>query len=285
MAGTRWREKLSGTLRDFHRELRISVTPVVKPEKWVFIVGCYNSGTQLLMNLLGAHPAISSLPVEGQFLTDQLPRDYTLGLPRMWVMREDLFRLTEHDAGPDVTRLKKEWLMRLDRSRSIFVEKSPPNAARTRWLQHHFENAHFIGMVRNGYAVAEGIRRKAEPHHLKDGWPIEYAARQWNRSNEILVEDAEKLDRMLWVKYEDLTADVAAEVRRIARFLGLDGSATAAIDFDQAWSIHEREEPVRNMNQQSIERLSVDELEIVTREAGPMLEHFDYPVISSEASA
>lgn len=170
--------------------------------------------------------------------------------------------------------------MRLDRSRSIFVEKSPPNAARTRWLQRHFENAHFIGMVRNGYAVAEGIRRKAEPHHLKDGWPIELAARQWNRSNEVLLEDADRLDRMLWVRYEDLTADVATEVRRIANFLGLDGSGTQAMDLDKAWSIHERDEPIRNLNHHSIARLSAADIEIITSEAEPMLRHFDYPLIS-----
>jgi hypothetical protein len=197
----------------------------------------------------------------------------------MWVLREDLFRLDESQPGPDVARLKKEWLMRLDRSRPLLLEKSPPNAARTRWLQRHFENAHFIAIVRNGYAVAEGIRRKAEPHHLSGGWPIELCARQWNRSNEVLLEDAAHLERVHWVRYEDLAADPAGELGRLLPFLGL-GSEDIGIDLDRPWDVHERAESIRDMNAESIGRLTPGELEAVTREAEPMLRHFGYPILS-----
>lgn len=275
--------RIGGVLRDclgmLGRELRITLTPVVAPKKWLFVVGCYNSGTELLMTLLGSHTGISSLPVEGQFLTDQLLSDYELGLPRMWALREDLFRLGEDAGGPDPLRLKKEWLMRLDRSRPVFLEKSPPNAARTRWLQRHFENAHFIGIVRNGYAVAEGIRRKAEPFHLRDGWPIDLCARQWNRSNEVLLEDSAHLDRLLWVRYEDLATDPAGELSRILGFLDLQDQGGAGIDLGRSWSVHEKEEPIRDMNRESIARLTPEEIAAVTREAEPMLRHFGYDVL------
>ncbi len=257
-------------------ELRLTVVPLVEPDKWVFVVGCYNSGTELLMHLLGTHPAISSLPVEGQFITDQFRKDYELGLPRMWVLREDLFRLTEADAGPDVARLKKQWLIRLDRSRSIFLEKSPPNAARTRWLQAHFPNAHFIAFVRNGYAVAEGIRRKAEPNHLKGGWPLELCARQWARSNEILLEDSQRLERVHWVRYEDLASDPAGELGRILNFLGVEASG---LSLDGTWSVHERDDAIRDMNAESIGRLTAEECAVVTREAKVMLRRFGYELL------
>lgn len=278
--GTRWTPLIREFLGRAHRELRITLTPLVRPEKWVFVVGCYNSGTELLMNLLDAHAAISSLPTEGQFLTDQLPRDYDLGVPRMWVLREDVFRLNELDDGPDVVRLKKEWLSRVDLGNRIFVEKSPPNAARTRWLQAHFENAHFIAIVRNGYAVAEGIRRKAEPHHLSGGWPIDLSARQWNRSNEILLCDAEHLDRIRWTRYEDLVESPERELGRLLEFLDLPASDVSSIDPRRPRKIHERQEPLRNLNAESIARLTPDELRVVTREAGAMLEHFEYPILT-----
>ncbi len=281
--GTRWREIGRECLGRLHRELRISLTPMVVPEKWVFVVGCYNSGTELLMSLLGAHPAIAPLPDEGQFLTDQLVCDYELGLPRMWVLREDLFRLGPDDGGPDPARLKREWLMRLDRKRPVFLEKSPPNAARTLWLERHFENAHFIAIVRNGYAVAEGIRRKAEPFHLKEGWPIELCARQWNRSNEVLVEDAARLKKVLWVRYEDLAESPGDELARILGFLGLEAWGSGSIDLRGSWSVHERIEPIRNMNAGSIARLSEEERARVTVEARPMLTHFGYPLLGSAA--
>lgn len=277
--GTRFREVLRHTAGMIHREIRIATTPMVRPDKWLFVVGCYNSGTELLMKMLGSHPAISSLPDEGQFLTDTFKSDYQLGLPRMWVLREDLFRLTEQDAGPDHVRLKREWLMRLDRRRPIFLEKSPPNAARTRWLQAHFENAHFIAIVRNGYAVAEGIRRKANPHHLRAGWPLRLCARQWARSNEVLLEDASYLQHVKWIRYEDLTAAPEQQLAGVLEFLGIESEADAFPGLDRDWSVHERAEPVRDMNAESIARLSQEELEMVTEEARPLLQHFGYPIL------
>ena len=129
MAGTRWKSTLRKCLGMIHRELKIALTPVPRPDKWVFIVGCYNSGTTLLSEVLSDHDMISALPTEGQYLTDQFEADHELGLSRMWVRREDLYRLTESDPGPDVIRIKKEWGMRLDLSKPILLEKTPANAA------------------------------------------------------------------------------------------------------------------------------------------------------------
>ncbi len=275
MKGTRWRSTLREVGARLHRELRVTLTRPPRPDRWVFVVGCYNSGTELLMNVLGAHPEIGALPTEGQFLTDQLVADYELGLHRMWVLREDFFRLTEADPGPDALRMKKEWGLRLDRSCPVLLEKSPPNTARTRWLQHHFENAHFIAMVRNGYAVAEGIRRKARPKHLREGWPIEQCARQWNRCYEVLLEDAGHLARLQWLKYEDLVEDPHRELERVLDFLGLAGSRE--VDPGAHWRVHERNEPIRDMNPESIGRLTADDIDTIRRVAAPMLRHFGYP--------
>ncbi|MFV1985840.1 MAG: sulfotransferase [Gemmatimonadota bacterium] len=270
------RKTLEDSMRGIHREVKIALTPLPTGKHWVFLVGCYNSGTTLLSSILATHPEISALPKEGQFLTDQFAADYELHVPRMWTMREDLFRLNEADTGPDADRVKREWAMRLDRSRPVFLEKSPPNAARTRWLQANFEGASFVALVRNGYAVAEGIRRKAEPHHLKEGWPLADCARQWARSNEILAEDAEHLDRVLWVTYEALTADPTVEIARILEFMG---PSADGIDTERAWDIHERSGTIRDMNQESIDRLSADERAEISAIAGPTLERFGYEVL------
>jgi len=280
VAGTRWKSILRSCFGSIHRELKISITPVPRPQKWLFIVGCYNSGTTLLSEILSSHDKISGLPTEGQFLTDQFVSDYHLGLPRMWVQREDLFRLTEKDAGPDVIRLKKEWGIRLDKSKPIFLEKSPPNVARTRWLQKHFENAYFIGIVRNGYAVAEGIARKAEPHHLINGWPIDLCAYQWYRSNKILCEDAKHLRHFLWVKYEDLVDDTKRELEKIFSFLGIDDILLINVDVDKEWSIHERNQKIMNMNNESIKRLSPEKIKIINKVAGDSIINFGYKLIA-----
>jgi len=274
MKGTRFRPILRECLGRLNREIRIAFTPVPTGKTWVFLVGCYNSGTTLLAELLGQHPSISALPTEGHFITDQFVKDYDIGLPRMWVDREDIFRLTEDDKGPDPVRIKKEWCMRLDLARPVLLEKSPSNTAKMRWLQRHFENAHFIGIVRNGYAVAEGISRKAEPHHLAEGWPIEKSAWQWRRSNELMQQDAVHLKKFILISYEDLVSDTKGTLRRITEFVGVPGFDD--FELSRSWRIHEREEKVRDMNGESIQRLSRDQIEQINQVAGDMLDAFGY---------
>jgi len=271
------RRALREHLGSIWREIRVTLTPIPHPQKWVFLVGCYNSGTTLLAELLGAHPSISALPTEGHFITDQFIKDYAIGLPRMWAKREELFRLTENDQGPDPDRIKKEWGMRLDTSKPLLLEKSPPNTPRTLWLQKHFENSYFIAIVRNGYAVAEGISRKGDPKHIATGWPVEDCALQWRRSNEVLLEDQAKLKHLLWLRYEDLTENTSETLRKITDFLGIQPFSD--MNEQRSWQIHERNEPVKNLNQQSIGKLSKEQIASINQVCGPMLEQFGYELL------
>jgi hypothetical protein len=143
-----------------------------------------------------------------------------------------------------------------------------------RWLQKHFENAHFIGIMRNGYAVSEGITRKADPKHLINSWPIEMSAYQWKRSNEVMQQDAEHLKKFMWITYEDLAGDTVETLNKITDFIGVDDFET--FESDRQWSIHERDEQVRNMNDESIARLSPEQIKIINEVAGDMLDEFGY---------
>ncbi|MDC0661942.1 sulfotransferase family protein [Marinobacter sp. SS21] len=277
MQGTRLKSVLRESIGNIWRETRIALTPVPKPEKWLFVVGCYNSGTTLLAKLLAQHPDISGMPTEGHFITDQFVKDYQIGLPRMWVDREDLFRLDENDQGPDVIRLKKEWGMRLNRSKPVLLEKSPPNTARTLWLQENFENAYFIAIVRNGYAVAEGISRKADPKHLKEGWPIEKAAWQWARSNQVLREDAQKLKHIIWITYEELASDPQATLNKLSGFLGISSFPESVSGTE--FAVHERQGRVTDLNQVSISNLTPEQFDKINQVAGEEIERFGYPLI------
>lgn len=275
MQGTIWKKLLRRCLGEIRRELKITFTPIPSPKKWVFIVGCYNSGTTLLSEVLAGHKMIGSLPTEGHFLTDQFPSEYDMGISRMWMSREDLYRLTENDDGPNIVRLKKEWNMRMKgRSKPVFLEKSPQNGARTRWLQKHFENAYFIGMIRNGYAVAEGISRKASPESRMGNWPIDTCAEQWCLSNQVLEEDSAHLNKFMWVRYEDFTENPGRELKKILKFIELD--QYGEINIKKQWPIHERHEGIRNMNNDSISRLSNDDIQTINHVAGDSLIHFGY---------
>jgi hypothetical protein len=248
------------------------------PDRWVFIVGCYNSGTTLLHDLLATHSDVGSMPWEGQFYTDQFPLPRALNLPRLWAIQPEHFHLAESDGSEiRVERLKRQWGARFnDPSRRVLIEKSPTNAGRTRWLQRHFENACFIGIVRNGFAVAEGIRRKA-------GHPVGLAARQWRVSNEIMLADFEHLRHRLLIRYEDLTDDLDTQMRRVAEFLDLEVERFSGMD--RTWQIHGNPSTVRNMNSHSISSLSAEEMDAIQSEAGEMLAKFGYDRAAAEPPA
>lgn len=265
------------------RRLKVNLTPVPVGKRWVFIVGCYNSGTTLFANMLGSHPDIAGLPTEGHFITDEFITDWEMDIPRMWCKREDIFRLNAQSTGPDPKRVMKEWAMRMDTSKPLLLEKSPPNTPRTLWLQEHFEDAHFIALVRNGYAVAEGIRRKAEPKQCPDGWPIADCARQWLRSYEVIDEDSVGLKKLQWLKYEDLVADPPKHLNELAEFLGI--SPFDHLDGTESWSIHERDEKIRDLNRASIDRLSPADIDDINEVAGYMLDRFGYERLPGTGSS
>jgi hypothetical protein len=245
--------------------------PIPKPQKWCFLVGCYNSGTTLLHEILSTHPSIASLPNEGQFLTDALPLPRELGLPRLWALKPELFELGKEDGKKvNVRRLKKQWGARINYlDRPVIIEKSPTNAARILWLQQNFENSYFVGIVRNGYAVAEGIRRKAKHS-------IEKCAQQWSVSNKILLRDLPQATNNLLVRYEELAEHPEKTIGRILEFLGLAQDDFLPLAGD--WSIHEKNSEIRNMNDRSFKALSGEEIQLIQAVAQPMLSQLGYSV-------
>ena len=73
------------------------------------------------------------------------------GFARVWTERLDKFRMTEENQEYDSVRLIHDWKNYIDDvNLSIVLEKSPPNAIRSRWLQGVFKNSYFIGLSRDG---------------------------------------------------------------------------------------------------------------------------------------
>lgn len=248
---------------------------VPDPEKWVFIIGCYNSGTTLLHKLLSAHPEIGSMPNEGQFYTDQLPGGAKFNLPRLWALKPDLFYIKETSKPPiDVRKLKRQWAWFYnDRSKKVLIEKTILNSARSRWLQKNFKNSYFIIIFRNGYAVAEGIHRK-EKHE------IGVAALQWSVSNEILLKDMEYLQKKHVLKYEELVADPVNSLKSITDFLGLSPLEESV--FLKEFNIHKMQSGIKDMNVESINRLTEEEIEEINKTSKEVLSKLNYTIISPD---
>ena len=240
--------------------------------RWVFVIGCNNSGTTLLYEMLGCHPEVTLLPHEGQYLTRLLPLPSDAGAPRVWTERLDAFRLTEDDTRVDAARLAFDWLRQAETPvKRIIVEKSPPDAIRARWLQRVFPDSSFIGIVRNGYAVVEGIRRR-------QGYPVERCARHWELANRLMLDDATRLRRFLLVRYEDLFDRLPAMADAIGRFLGLDAAPLMRVR-DLELSVHNMDGVATGLtdyNRRSLANLSAADTAAVDAVAGTMLDRLGY---------
>ncbi len=266
--------------RPIHRRMKLRLNKVKRrfagsfgklpqDKKWVYIISCTNSGSTVLHELLAAQPEIASMHFEGQHYQDQLPLPTEEGACRLWALTPK-YRLDEHSVGAiDVDRIKRQWAFFMnDPSREIYLEKSPPNAVRTRWLQQHFPEAYFVGLVRNGYAVAEGIARRV-------GVSIEDAARQWNACVDIMLGDFEYLQRKTLVRYEDLIAEPDSVVARVLDMLGVDKAIEPLRS--REYRIHGQRQAVKErMNERSIKSLSEEDLKIIEGIARANLARFGY---------
>lgn len=250
------------------------------PERWIFIMGCYNSGTSLLADILSYHPEIGGLPNEGQYFTDQLPIAGQFGWPRMWVRCLEKVRLEPGELDDAaIRRIKRQWSIYYPRDASNLVEKSIANATRMPFLQAHFQPAYFIVITRNGYAVAEGIRRRVVPgrwgnRDYPDQYPIALCAEQWRASDEVIDKDRPVLQRIIDLTYEELTADPGATLRVVTDFLGIDPLPESL--FEESWRVRDKDEPIRNMNERSFERLSEADLDDIEAVAGDRLAQHGY---------
>ena len=254
----------------------------LEDKKWIFILGCYNSGTTLLKDIIATHPQVGALPGEGVRFTDSLPRPEDFGWNRMWCRCLNQIRL-QPGAGMALraARIKKQWSVLYPSGRPFLLEKSVANAVRTPFLDAYFSPAYFIYLVRNGYAVAEGIRRKANPARYgnpdyQSTYPISLCAEQWCATDRVLMQDRPLLNRFMCLKYEELAATPRECLRAVTDFLELDPLQEDR--WERSWRIHGVQSEIRDMNEAAQERLSAEDREEISEVARDMLEKYGYTI-------
>lgn len=254
----------------------------LKNKKWVFILGCYNSGTTLLNQLLAEHPSIGGLPDEGVMLTTQLVKPEDFGWRRMWWKCEKEMEESKINKNKSAATIKRHWSHFYPPNKDFLLEKSISNICRIPFFEENFQPAYFIHIVRNGYAVAEGIKRKAQiiaGNEFQDSetYSIDLCVNQWVRSLQKIEEEKEKIGNFLELSYEDLTADPQKEVGRITDFLGIGEFAPES--FHKAFSVHEKSSQITNMNPKSFAKLSDSEKKVIGSIAGDYLKKYGYQIL------
>ena len=263
---------------NIYRRIILPFKDVPSAHSFIFIVGCYNSGTTLLNALLGNHEEISMLHTEGASLTDQIHRPEDFGWNRMWHMCRDKLEIDRIERKPNAQRLKKEWAFWFDSSKKYWLEKSVVNSLNIDWLERHFDHPHFIWIVRNGYAVSEGIQRRTKPEgkhppHYPEGYPIKMCAKQWVVNNQVIEQKISFVQNYIKVTYEDLTDDPERTMQRIIDWLPVQNKY---IEVPKEFKFHKKTAEIKNMNEASIKQLTVNQIATINSVAHHMLKHHGY---------
>lgn len=251
------------------------------PDQWVFMGGCYNSGTTILREMLSAHPEIASLPREGVELTSVFPDLEMNGWQRMSHRNAALADLEGIDPHAMARQAARDWAPWWARGKRIFLEKSIIHGTWMPALEKGFGECRFIGVIRNGMCAAEGIRRRARPsgaaaQSLKQNeYPIEEAAAQWVFSNERLFRDRDKVKHYLEIRYEDFVANPTDVLTRLFRFIGVDETAFEDRG-DGMIAIGQRIFTVRNDNPASLARLTDADRSAFLNVAGSTMQTLGY---------
>lgn len=243
--------------------------------RYIFITGVTNSGTGFLRFLMTPHPKISMLQKEGQHYCKILPSDHKFKLKRrLFALYPEVYRWEKkHLDKINVSVIKNKFRKKWDLSKPILGEKSPHHMVRLEFWSEVFSPAKFICIVRNGFVVAEGIRRRRD-HDIAE------CASHWNKAHEVMLEDSPKVDLHI-VKYEDLVSRPQEEMDKIFDFLEVE-----SINIKKNKSIPRQNimgkskfyslNNAPSFNEESMKRLSEDDKDAILKAARPMLEHFGY---------
>lgn len=196
----------------------------------LFVGGPPRSGTTLVQNILDSHPRIVGLPefiVTPQFV--RLRRRLLSLVEKQWIdsiCSSDDVDIQLADA------IRGLLTSRIDTSSDVQVvsEKTPENCLIFRDLADLFPDAKFVLVVRDPRAVVASLLRVGRRSREQGRQPVLRTAsflealRVTTESLQQGLHEAERLDRVLVIQYEELVSDTEAQVRRLCGHIGVDYS-------------------------------------------------------------
>ena len=266
----------------------------------LFVVCPNNSGSSFLAAALGRCRATWRLPQEGQFIrgfvgpvtTETYGREQQMPA-LLWASERKWLDLFREPSSYDWALSRKAWYFHARAQcadASVFVTKSPPHVLHVGQLAEAFRNAKFLFMVRNPYAVCEGICRRyhgrlaaiLRRQFTAPGKSVETAAAvhvatclAWQRRN---IETY--AERGAFFTYETMCAEPEAVARKVQGLVPeLDD-----LKLRQRIAVKTYDEPLTNMNERQIARLSAKEIEAfnrVFRQHRDALAYFGYELMDA----
>lgn len=191
--------------------------------KFIFLCGLHKSGTSILHEILRSHPDISGLintgapEDEGQHLQSVYPSAKAFGGPGRFGFNNSSFMDENHPLASEDNALKilMEWQKYYEKGKSFYIEKSPPNLVRTRFLQRLFPQSLFITILRHPIAVSYATRKWRRMKRISS--LIEHSLRCYER----FYNDMPYLNRVFVLQYENFVLNNNLIVEEIYKWIGV----------------------------------------------------------------
>jgi hypothetical protein len=245
----------------------------------LFILAPNNSGSTFLARALARSPGAWSLPREGQHMPGFAgPSSRGTGTGLLWAARAERIALFTQTNAFDWDRNRAAWHFHAraqSPDASVLVVQSPPFLLVAEQLVEQFDDARFLIMVRNPYAMVEGIIRSTEgggeEAKVREASLHVAAVLQWQWINR-----EQQAERSLSFTYEEMCANADDVAARISAFEPGLGATSLA----HRISIKGRyDEKLRDMNTEQIARLKPAWLSIINDVFDPhraLIEAFGY---------
>lgn len=255
------------------------------------VLAANNSGSTVLRNAIAQSTGCWHLPREAQHVPGfGGPSTRGEGTRLIWAASED--RLARH-ADPARYDWVRSWAAWCEAARAQRVDSealvlsSPPFLFLAESLARALPDPRFVVLVRNPYAVAAGILKRADQQALRAGEDIRrLAAAHILACMERQRENVTSLgERAILLRYEDMCADPVVAAGRIERhcpsFAGLDLAGAVPVK-------GLTNEPLRDMNGDQLALLDESDLAVLEEpfaRGADVLMHFGYdaapPVLPS----
>lgn len=168
---------------------------------------------------------------EGQHLQTVYPKAKVLGGPGRFAL-DPRAHLTEHSdlvTPANAASLWASWEPYWDLERPLLLEKSPPNLVMGRFLQSLFPGSALVIVVRHPVVVALSTVkwRRLASRRFQNHTSVHRMVEHWLTAHRTFLEDLPQLSRTHVMRYEDLVAAPAEQLRPVQELLGLNSPIPA----------------------------------------------------------
>lgn len=188
----------------------------------IFIVGARRSGTNWLQRIVGAHPAVASVPSETYLFSHGLQPLVERFHHGLVGSGQTGFVYMDRDAMLDGLRDFADAVFEglratLDPGAERIVERTPDHVRHLGLMGDVYPDAMFLHIVRDGRDVARSLR--SQPWGPSS---IAEAAEEWRSAIEGARQASSGLQHYIELGYEELLSDPRAGIERVFSWLSLD---------------------------------------------------------------